>query len=140
MITQYSNSYGYSSVDTNAREVIANKISVLDKYVLMQTGENEYTALVKNTMSKKTTLYKVTRNSSNYNSYMTLTSSENADFDYTISNEMYVYSNVGKGRSLDLPVNQGLQTHSLVIITCVILFAIVFKGVLFKCLDKIRRR
>lgn len=140
MITQYSNSYGYSSVDTNAREVIANKISVLDKYVLMQTGENEYTALVKNTMTKKTILYKVTRNSSNYNSYMTLTSSENADFDYTISNEMYVYSNVGKGRALDLPVNQGLQTHSLVIITCVILFAIVFKGVLFRCIDKIRRK
>ena len=66
MITQYTNSSGYSSVDSATQAVVANKISLLDKYVLMQTGEYEWTALVKNTMSKKTTQYIITRNSSGY--------------------------------------------------------------------------
>lgn len=139
MITQYVNNNGYSSVDSNAQAVVSNKISLLDKYILMQTGEYEYTALVQNTMSKKTTQYKISRGSS-YNSTYTLTESANVDFDYSLSNEMYVYSNVGKGRALELPVYQGVISHSLVIMCCVLLFAIVYKGVLFKCLDGRKRK
>lgn len=140
MITQYTNNNGYSSVDSNTQAVIANKISLLDKYVLMQTGENEWTALVQNTMSKKTTQYKITRNSTGYSSPYSVSTTENADFDYNITNEYYVYSNVGQGRSLELPVYDGVQSHALAIITCTLLFAIVFKGVLFRCLDRLRKR
>lgn len=140
MITQYTNSNGYSSVDSNTQAVIANKISLLDKYVLMQTGEYEWTALVQNTMSKKTTQYKITRNSTGYSSPYSVSTTENADFDYNITNEYYVYSNVGQGRSLDLPVYDGVQSHALAIITCTLLFAIVFKGVLFRCLDRLLKR
>lgn len=140
MITQYINSNGYSSVDSATQAVIANKISLLDEYVLMQTGEYEWTALVKNTMSKKTTKYTITRNSSGYSSPYSVSAAENADFDYNITNEYYVYSNVGQGRSLDLPVYDGVQSHALVIMCCALMFAIVFKGVLFRCLDSLRRR
>lgn len=140
MITQYINSSGYSSVDSATQAVIANKISLLDKYVLMQTGEYEWTALVQNTMSKKTTRYTITRNSTGYSSPYSVTSSDNADFDYRITNEYYVFSNVGQGRSLDLPVYEGVQSHAMVIICCTLMFAIVFKGVLFKCLDRLKKR
>lgn len=140
MITQYINSSGYSSIDSATQAVIANKISLLDKYVLMQTGEYEWTALVKNTMSKKTTKYTITRNSSGYSSPYSVSAAENADFDYNITNEYYVYSNVGQGRSLDLPVHNGVQSHALAIMCCALMFAIVFKGVLFRCLDSLRRR
>ena len=140
MITQYINSSGYSSVDSATQAVIANKISLLDKYVLMQTGEYEWTALVKNTMSKKTTKYTITRNSSGYSSPYSVSAAENADFDYNITNEYYVYSNVGQGRSLDLPVHNGVQSHALAIMCCALMFAIVFKGVLFRCLDSLRQR
>ena len=85
MITQYVNSSGYSSVDSATQAVIANKISLLDKYVLMQTGEYEWTALVQNTMSKKTTQYTITRNSTGYSSPYSVRSSENADFDYIVT-------------------------------------------------------
>lgn len=140
MITQYTNANGYySSVDSNAQAVIANKISLLDNYILFQTGDNEFTALIQNSITKDTTQYKISRNSS-YNSNYTLVKFENVDFDYTVTNEMYVYSNVGYGRSLDLPVNEGVISHSLIIICCTMLFAIVFKGVLFKCLDRLKRR
>lgn len=140
MITQYMNSNGYSSVDSATQAVVANKISLLDKYVLMQTGEYEWTALVQNTMTKKTTRYTITRNSTGYSSPYSVRSSENADFDYNITNEYYVFTNVGQGRALDLPVYEGLQTHALAIMCCVLMFAIVFKGVLFKCLDRLRQR
>ena len=140
MITQYTNSNGYSSVDSATQAVVANKISLLDKYVLMQTGDYEWTALVQYTMTKKTTRYTITRNSTGYSSPYSVRSSENADFDYNIINEYYVFTNVGQGRALDLPVYEGLQTHALAIMCCVLMFAIVFKGVLFKCLDRLRRR
>lgn len=140
MITQYINNNGYSSVDSATQAVIANKISLLDKYVLMQTGEYEWTALIQNTMSRKTTRYTIKRNNTGYSSPYSVSSSENSDFDYKITNEYYVFSNVGQGRSLDLPVYDGVQSHALVIMCCTLMFAITFKGVLFKCLDRLRKR
>ena len=50
MITQYSESY--SSPSSEIQNIVANSVSLLDKYVLFQTGDNEYTALVKNLASK----------------------------------------------------------------------------------------
>lgn len=139
MITQYTNTSGYSSADSTVQSIVANKISLLDQYVLMQTGENEYTALLRNPFTKKTTQYKFTRNG-NYNSAYSLVVTKGVTWDYTVTNEVYVYSNMGQGRALDLPVYQGVISHSLIIICCVLLFAIVYKGVLFKCLDRVKRR
>lgn len=139
MITQYTNSSGYSSTDSTVQSTVANKISLLDQYVLMQTGEYEYTALVRNPFTKITTQYKFTR-SGNYSSAYSLVVTKGVAWDYTVTNEVYVYSNMGQGRALDLPVYQGVISHALIIICCVLLFAIVYKGVLFKCLDRVKRR
>lgn len=138
MITQYTNTSGYSSTDSTVQSIVANKISLLDQYVLMQTGEYEYTALVRNPFTKKTTQYKFTRNG-NYSSAYSLNVSQ-GEWDYNVTNEVYVFSNMGQGRALDLPVYNGVISHSLIIICCAMLFAIVYKGVLFKCLDRVKRR
>lgn len=139
MITQYTNSNGYSSTDSTVQTTVANKISLLDQYILMQTGEYEYTALVRNPFTKKTTQYKFTRNG-NYSSGYSLVTSSGVEWDYKVTNEVYVFSNMGRGRALDLPVYEGVISHSLIIICCAMLFAIVYKGVLFKCLDGVKRR
>lgn len=139
MITQYINSNGYSSTDSTVQAIVSNKVALLDQYILMQTGEYEYTALVRNPFTQKTTQYRFIRNG-NYSSGYTLTTSEGADWEYTVTNEVYIFSNMGKGRALDLPVNEGVISHSLIIICCAMLFAIVYKGVLFKCLDRVKGR
>lgn len=133
-ITQYTDSYG--SISADIQNLISNKISLLDQYILMQTGQYEYTALVKNVASKEVTEYVINRaSSSGYNNYYTITENEST-FDYTVSNEYYVYSNVGYGKSLDLPVYDGVISYSLAIICCILMFAVVFKGALFKCLKR----
>lgn len=136
MISQYTDSYSAPSSDI--QNLIANKVSLLDQYILMQTGQYEYTALIYNPNTKKCTEYTITRSSlASYSTYYTV-SEASSDFEYTVSNEYYVYSNVGYGRSLDLPVYDGVQSHAIIIICLVLLFAIMFKGVLFPCLRRKR--
>ena len=132
MITQYTDSYSSPSADI--QNLIANKCSILDRYVLMQTGEYEYTALVYNPCTKKCTQYTISRTSQNgYNNRYKITSKDST-FDYNVTNEYYVYSNDGIGKALNLPVTESVTSFSLLIIACSLMFGIVFKGVLFKCL------
>lgn len=129
-ITQYTTSY--SDPSTAIQNLVANKIALLDQYILMQTGQYEYTALVYNPNTKECTQYTISRESdSSYSNYYEITETS-ADFEYTVSNEYYVYSNVGYGKALDLPVYDGVISHSLIIICLMLLFAVVFKGALFK--------
>ena len=51
MIRQYTDSY--SSASSDIQNLIANKVALLDQYILMQTGQNEYTALIYNPNTKK---------------------------------------------------------------------------------------
>ncbi len=136
MITQYTESYSSPSADI--QNLIANKCSILDRYVLMQTGQYEYTGLVYNPCTKECKQYTISRlNSSGYSTQYTIKETEST-FDYTVTNEYYVYSNDGVGKSLDLPVTESVTAYSLLIISCILMFAVVFKGVLFKCLKSKR--
>ena len=136
MITQYTDSYSSPSADI--QNLIANKCSILDRYVLMQTGEYEYTALVYNPCTKKCTQYTISRiTTTGYNNRYKITSKDST-FDYNVTNEYYVYSNDGLGKALNLPVTESVTSFSLLIIACSLMFGIVFKGVLFKCLRRKR--
>lgn len=137
MITQYADSY--SNPPSDLQNIVANKVSLLDSYILFQTGQYEYTALVFNNASKMGKEYIFTRGTSNYNSYYSVSTEDIDTFEYTVTNEYYVYSNDGVGKSLDLPVYDGVIAHALVILCCFAMFAVVFKGALFKCLRKSRR-
>ena len=139
MITQYTESYSSPSADI--QNLIANKIALLDQYVLMQTGQYEYTALVYNPNTKKTLEYTISRSSSSgYNNLYTVSKKEVSEFRFDVSNEYYIYSNVGYGKALDLPVYDGVMSFCLMIICCMLMFAVVFKGALFPCIKAIRKR
>lgn len=135
MINQYTNSY--SSASSDIQNIVANSVSILDKYILMQTGEYEYTALIKNMASKDVEQITVSRsNSAGYNNQYTVKRQFGVDFDFSVFNEYYVYSNVGYGKSLDIPAYEGIRTYGLTSITVLLFFMVVFKGALFKCLRK----
>lgn len=135
MITQYTDSYG--SISSDIQNLVANKVSLLDHYVLMQTGQYSYTALVYNPCNKECKQYVISRSGYSSGNYYTVSESDSI-FDYSISNEYYVFSNVGVGKSLDLPVYSGVISYSLIILCCLALFAVVFKGAIFKCLKRKR--
>ncbi len=126
-MTQYTD---YGSIPQAVRDLVANKISLLDSYILMQTGNAEYTALIYKPGLKECEQIRVyrTNNYSTYNVEIT-----EGTWDYTVRNEYYCYSNVGVGAALDLPVVEGATAHATVILACALMLAIVFKGVLFKC-------
>lgn len=135
MIKQYTNSYSSPSADI--QNLVANSVSILDQYILMQTGEYEYTALIKNMANKEVEQIKVSRsNASGYNNQYTVTRQNGADFNYTVSNEYYVYSNVGYGKSLNIPAYDGVRTYGITALTVLVFFMVVFKGALFKWLRK----
>lgn len=138
MIRQYTESYSNPSSDI--QNLVANKVRLLDQYILMQTGQYEYTALVYNGNTKECKQYTISRSSSSSYNTQYVVSEAAADFEYTVSNEYYVYSNVGYGKALDLPVYEGVISHSLTIICCFLMFAVVFKGALFPCIKAIRKR
>lgn len=129
-MTQYTE---YGTIPQAIRDIVANKISLLDEYILMQTGQYEYTALVYKPGLNECRQYTFTR-SSNYSTY-TVTETVGT-WEYSVSNEYYCYSNVGYGIALDLPVTDLAVAHSSVILACALMLAIVFKGVLFPCLKK----
>lgn len=133
MISQYTE-YGNISADIQA--IVANSVSVLDEYILMQTGQYEYTALVKNMASKQVEQIVITRGTQNYNNNYSVRRVNGADFSYNVSNEFYVYSNVGYGKALDIPAYEGVRTYGIAGITVLLFFMVVFKGALFKCLKK----
>lgn len=128
-MTQYND---YSSIPQAVRDLVANKISLADSYILLQTGEYQYTALV-NKPALGCRQYTITRGS-NYGQY-TVVETE-GEWQYTVTNEYYCYSNVGYGAALDLPVVDLSIAHSSVILACALMLAVVFKGVLFPCLKK----
>lgn len=124
----------YSSVPQQVRDIVANKCKLLDLYIVFQTGDNEYTALIHDQVSQRTTKLVFSR-SSTYGVY-SVRVDEEAAWEFTVSNEYYVYSNVGYGSALDLPVVDGLAAHSLVFLTCIVCFWIFFRSVLFKRLRR----
>ena len=134
MITQYTDSY--SSIPSQVVSIVNNKCSLLDKFIIMQTGDRQYTALIYNVCSKKGKLYVFSRT---YNiNYYTVTESDVSSFDYNVTNEYYDYSNDGNGQTVDLMVYHGATSHAVVIISLFVMFAVIFKGALFKCLRRRR--
>ena len=129
MITQYNESF--SSPSSDIQNLIANKVALLDQYILMQTGQYEYTALIYNPNTKKCIEYTIIRTStSGYSNYYTITEAE-SNFEYSVSNEYYVFSNIGYGKSLNLPIHESVQSFSMIIICCTLILSIVFERVFF---------
>lgn len=106
---QYTDSYG----TPQGSSYIANKIGVFDEYIFFRSGESEYSAIVgdisDDCSSGSGVLYVISRASSSYSTYQVSTSTvENEEIE--ISNEYYVYSNVGLGQQLEIYQHQQIGT------------------------------
>lgn len=137
MITQY-NTDGYAVAGSDIQNIVANRVKLADEYILMETGDNVFTALIRDCATGKVEQLTFTRGSSGYNTQWKVQSVTVDSFDYTVSNEYYVCSNLGIGRSIDLPVYEGAIAYSVVFAAVFLASAIMFKGVLFRCLRRKR--
>lgn len=136
MDNQYFNT---SSIPSQVINISNNKVGVLDDYILYCTGEYRYSLLTKSRLPGQTAkLYTFSRSSSSGDRYYTVSFTDNVPFEYQVSNEYYVYSNIGYGQALRPVCYDGIQTFSLAGITCALFLGIVFKGGLFKCLRRKR--
>lgn len=124
-MTQYNE---YGSIPQQIRDIVANKIKVLDEYILFQTGENEWCALIHDLITDEVVQLMFTRSSS-YGAYFVTETVGNWEF--TVTNQYYCYSNVGLGAALDLPVYDGVQAHSSIVLIVVLMFLVVFRSTLF---------
>lgn len=129
MMQQYSS---YGIIPEEVRSLIASNVSPLDSYVLMQTGENEYTGLIKNNASKNIEQIIIRNTDGVY----TVSRDAGANFEYEVTNEYYVYSNCGVGHALEIPSYGGIQMYAIVGLCCLVFLMVVFKGALFKWLGK----
>lgn len=132
--------FNTSSIPSQVINISNNKVGVLDDYILYCTGEYRYSLLTKSRLPGQTAkLYTFSRSSSGGYNYYTVTFTDHVPFEYNVTNEYYVYSNIGYGQALKPVCYDGLQTFSLVGMTCALFLAIVFKGGLFKCLRRKKR-
>lgn len=124
-MTQYDD---YTSIPQQIRDITANKVKLLDEYILFQTGQYQYTALIHDIVTDETRQLTFSR-SDNYGVYAV--HETEGLWTFTVTNEYYCYSNVGLGAALSLPVMAGVQAHSSVVFTVVLMFLVVFKSSLF---------
>lgn len=128
MISQYTDSYSVPSSDIQA--LVNARVAPLDRYIIMRTGESEYTALIQKGVTNEVTQLVFSRRDGVSSRPWTI-SEKVGEFDYTVSCPYYVVSNVGLGRQLDLLCWRGITAWSLAIIASVLCLWILFKGVLF---------
>lgn len=132
MITQYST----GDVPSQVAQLIQNKLGVMDEYILMPTGESRYDCLIRNRVSKSVRRISVSRESSSYSSRYVVNVYTDQEWAYSVSAEYYVYSNIGYGRGLEPTVWAGMRTYALAGMCCALFLAIVFKGVLYRCVRR----
>lgn len=145
MVTQYGTYNSYSSISNTYLNAFYSHLGPLDEYIIMQTGENEYTMLVHRIPSKEVESYKIFRQyysgGSGYNQYYyTMTGPTDDTWEYSVSNELYVYSNVGLGTMAVLPVHEIMVCFAVSGAVCLLFLALVFKGAIIKCLRPSKRR
>lgn len=111
-MTQYTNNGSYSSVPSAASSILTNKISPLDSFIMFQTAENEYTALVDPFCGDNYKL--IVYRSGNYSSAWNVQKVEAPEETYTYSNEYYTISNIGVGQRLTVD-----YSALIVVVLCV---------------------
>lgn len=109
MITQWTDNGSYSSVPNAAISIVANRVGMLDSYIMFCTAENEYTALINPIVGKPFEVVVSRVNSGNYNYVWCVHEKETADTSYTLSNEYYCYSNIRLGQHYSIDYS-GLLT------------------------------
>ena len=128
MIVQYGE---MSTIPTAVVQVFTPKIGLLDHYVMMRTGEYEYTMLLKKA-SGDVWEYVATRGTGvGYSNIYTITSQPADEYLYQYSNEYYIISNEGIGTQADLPVYSYVSAVSSAVLVVMLILIVLYKGLLF---------
>ena len=98
MITQWSYNGKYYTVPSAAISIVANRVGMLDSYIMFCTGDDEYTALINPIVGKPFKVVVSRGNSGNYDNVWRVSETEVSDTKYTVSNEYYCYSNIRLGQ------------------------------------------
>lgn len=109
MLTQWTNSGSYSTVPNAAIAIVANRVGMLDSYIMFATAENEYTALINPVVGKPFKVVVSRGNSGSYNYVWRVSETEVSDTNYSVSNEYYCYSNIRLGQHYSIDYS-GLLT------------------------------
>lgn len=129
-LNQYVDGYSYGSISTDIQQLVGNAVGMLDKYILVRTGEYEYSALIQSPGSD--TAKKITISRSGNNSIYNVEEETGKEFSWNISNPYYSYSNLGFGKALQT-ITAYEQSASIAVsaMVCILVLALFFKGVLF---------
>lgn len=122
MITQWTDNGSYSSVPSAAISIVANRVGMLDSYIMFCTGENEYTALIKPIVGNPFKVVVSRVNSGNYNYVWSVSETEVADTNYSVGNEYYCYSNIRLGQHYAIDYS-GLLTAVICIVATYAFFS-----------------
>lgn len=98
MITQWTDNGSYFMVPSAAISIVANRVGMLDSYIMFCTAENEYTALINPIVGKSFKVVVSRGDSGNYNYVWRVSETETGDTNYTVSNDYYCYSNIRLGQ------------------------------------------
>lgn len=98
MITQWTDNGSYSSVPNAAVSIVANRVGMLDSYIMFCTGENEYSALINPIIGNPFKVVVTRGSGGNYNNVWRVSETEVTDTNYSLSNEYYCYSNIRLGQ------------------------------------------
>lgn len=122
MITQWTDNGTYFSVPSAAISIVANRVGMLDSYIMFCTGENEYTALISPIVGKPFKVVVSRGNSGSYNYVWRVSETEVSDTEYSVSNEYYCYSNIRLGQHYSVDYS-GLLTAVICICATYAFFA-----------------
>ena len=132
MIRQYEQ---YSTISNTYLEFFYSKLGPIDEYIIMRTGDSQYSMLVHRLPQGKIEQYDIIPNPGGYKGYH-VNHNPNADWGYSIENELYVYSNIGYGTMEVLPCHEIMVCWGVTAMVSLVMLMLVFKGALFKCLRK----
>lgn len=131
MGTQYND---VSSLPSAAyRDYILTYADLWDHYIIYQSGQYEYTGYVWDDWGNSTLITIERQSDTGYNSRWRTSIDFNVDHQYFITEPMYAYSTEKGDGQYYLPQNfQAASAISQLILTTVVAFVLVFRGVLLR--------
>lgn len=128
-MTQYT---GAGSIGSSHLNLLYSKIGPVDSYIIMRTSDDTVGMLVYDNVTKECTEYTIEQTGSNYGSYAYQLYEQPGTWEYTVTNEYYVYSNVGYGSMQVLPVHEIMVCWGVAGLTCLAFVMLMFRGVLIR--------
>lgn len=116
---QYTSS---NSIPSNVRDTLSSKVRPWNDYIILQTGQGQYTLLEKSLFNDDCRSIVAMRSNDGTYHY----TEQESEFDFIVTNETVVYSNIGYGSRLDLPVVQEVNTVCIVALTILVFIWVLF--------------